>query len=112
MLRWSRHEHGESVDLDDLAACADDAGKRWSRELFDFATSSTGHDGAALDRTRAALVARAGEAAMVDAAAVIANFEMMTRLADGTGARIPQDRVDASAGIVRAFGMADVPSRR
>ncbi len=49
---------------------------------------------------------------MVDAAAVIANFEMMTRLADGTGARIPQDRVDASAGIVRAFGMADVPSRR
>ena len=30
---------------------------------------------------------------MVDAAAVAANFEMMTRLADGTGAAMPAERL-------------------
>ena len=42
--------------------------------------------GAARERVRSEL----GEAAMVDAAAVIGNFERMVRIADGTG--IPLDR--------------------
>jgi hypothetical protein len=35
---------------------------------------------------RSELVETIGEAAVIDAAAVVANFEMMTRLADCTGA--------------------------
>jgi hypothetical protein len=38
-----------------------------------------------LSRSRDALVAEMGEEAMVDAAAVAANFERMVRIADGTG---------------------------
>ena len=36
---------------------------------------------------------------MVDAAAVIANFEMMTRVADGTGARFPAESAVHRAAI-------------
>ena len=112
MLSWSRHEHGEAVDLEELAAGADDPDQRWATQLRNFATACTAHDTDTLDEARDALVATAGEAAMVDAAAVIANFEMMTRLADGTGARMPKAAIDAKDGIVRAFDMEDVPSRR
>ena len=51
-----------------------------------FAEAIAGWDDAALPRPAAALVDEAGEAFMIDAAAVVANFEMMTRVADGTGA--------------------------
>ncbi len=112
MLSWSGQESGEPVDLEGLAAGAVDPDQRWARELYDFATACTAHDVGALAHARLSLVARAGEAVMVDAAAVVANFEMMTRLADGTGARIPQDRIGANDGIVRAFGMDGVTSRR
>lgn len=46
-----------------------------------------GLDEEATVQARAALVAAAGAELMVEAAAVLANFEMMTRVADGTGAR-------------------------
>jgi hypothetical protein len=112
MLSWSGHEHGDEVDLVGLAVGEVDADQRWARELHEFATAATGHDRDALDRARRTLVDRAGDDAMVDAAAVVANFEMMTRLADGTGARMPEARIDAHAGIVRAFGMDDITSKR
>lgn len=58
-------------------------------ELLAFTDAIAGFDAAALEAARAALADAAGEDFMVDAAAVAANFEMMTRVADGTGARFP-----------------------
>jgi len=49
---------------------------------------------------------------MVDAAAVAANFEMMTRLADGTGAAMPAGRLRDSATAIETMGIADLTSRR
>jgi hypothetical protein len=49
---------------------------------------------------------------MVDAAAVAANFEMMTRLADGTGAAMPAERLARSAQAIEVMGIADLTSRR
>lgn len=46
------------------------------------------------------------------AAAVIANFEMMTRLADGTGARLTPERIDAAASIRQTLGLDAFPSAR
>ena len=49
---------------------------------------------------------------MVDAAAVAANFEMMTRLADSTGARLPAAVIEERAGAIGALGVGELISRR
>ena len=70
---------------------ADDSGVEHGRELVDFATAIAARDAAAIRTSRDALVAAAGEAAMIDAAAVAGNFQRMSRIADSTG--IPLDKV-------------------
>ena len=85
-----------------------------------FATAATnyetsddnGHDDSALATSRKALINTVGLNATIDAAAVIANFEMMTRLADSTGARMTTDTVANRAEIAAAMGVDKVVSRR
>jgi len=74
MLSWSSREAG-----------TDAAGLPHGSELRAFAEAVAGHDEQVLAAARAALVDATDEAFMLDAAAVAANFEMMTRVADGTG---------------------------
>ncbi len=83
MLSWSGKEQGIEVDLPTLTV-----GVPHARELLEFAqaAASPAADRDAVTRAREQLAAAMGEAAMVDAAAVVANFEMMTRLAECTGA--------------------------
>lgn len=83
MLSWSGHEQSVKVNLAsmevDLAHAAE------LRRFAEAATSPVA-DESALTHAREALTSAMGEESMVDAAAVVANFEMMTRLADCTGA--------------------------
>jgi hypothetical protein len=87
MLSWSSSELGTPADMDVIASGDGDAGLPHGEELVAFAEAIARFDPAALDAARQRLVDVAGEAFMIDAAAVAANFEMMTRVADGTGAR-------------------------
>lgn len=80
--------------------------------LLRFATACAERNDEALVAARDALVTVADEAFMVDAAAVAANFEMMTRLADATGARIPGDAIEARAAQIGVMGVAELTSRR
>ena len=81
-------------------------------ESFDqFGQCRASHD-VELGAARASLVAETDEAFMVDAAAVAANFEMMTRLADGTGATMPSERLERSAAAIETMGIAHLVSRR
>jgi hypothetical protein len=65
-----------------------------------------------LDAVRAELVDATDEAFMIDAAAVVGAFEMMTRIADGTGTAHPAGRV-ADFGVVRdELGLDDYESAR
>jgi len=82
MLSWSGKAHGVTVDLPTLTVGVDHADVLL--EFARVATSPAG-DNDELVRVRTALVEALGESVMVDAAAVVANFEMMTRLAEGTG---------------------------
>ena len=59
-----------------------------------------------------ALAAAAGPDAVAEAAAVFGNFEMMTRIADGTGARLPEAAVNGLADIRERFGLDDFVSAR
>ncbi|MEY4607067.1 MAG: hypothetical protein ACO3S5_06130 [Ilumatobacteraceae bacterium] len=76
MLSWSSAAEGRQ----------DGAGLEFEAELLEFTDAIAGYDDAALTEARSALERAAGIEFMVDAAAVAANFEMMTRVADGTGA--------------------------
>ena len=57
--------------------------------LVRFGNSTLGIRDGNLDRVRAEVVERVGDAGMVDAAAIIANFSINNRVADATG--IPLD---------------------
>lgn len=54
-------------------------------ELAAFVRDSIARNSAAVKQSRAALVRVAGQAAMMDASAVIGGFDGITRIADATG---------------------------
>jgi hypothetical protein len=112
MLSWSSAENGTDADLEAVASGQDGVGLDNGGALVRFASAAAGDDDVELAASREALVAETDEAFMVDAAAVAANFEMMTRLADGTGAAMPAAAVESQAKISQAYGVADLTSQR
>jgi hypothetical protein len=112
MLSWSSAATGQTLDLAAVADGAAGVGLEHGDPLVRFASACGGSDEAELAEARALLVAETDEAFMVDAAAVAANFEMMTRLADGTGAAMPAERLERSAQAIETMGIKDLTSRR
>jgi hypothetical protein len=112
MLSWSCTETGQQVDLAAVAAGGGDVGFDHGAALLRFAGACGGIDDDELAAARGALVAETDVAFMVDAAAVAANFEMMTRLADGTGAKLTEARLASAAELIDTMGAAHLTSRR
>lgn len=92
------------MDIAPIASGQGDSGLPHSTELIEFVDAFAGCDGPRLSAAREQLGAVAGDAFTVDAAAVAANFEMMTRVADATGATLPADMLSARAELVAALG--------
>lgn len=112
MLSWSSAQTGETADLTAVASGSGDTHLEHGGVLLRFATACAERDDAALDEARRELVDATDEEFMVDAAAVAANFEMMTRLADATGARMPSEVLESRASMIGAMGVAELTSRR
>ena len=112
MLSWSGNEQGIEIELTYVRDATGGTNVKFARELLDFATAATELDDAAIVLAREALIKTAGVAVTIDAAAVIANFEMMTRLADSTGARMPEEVVAQRLGAATAMGVDQAVSRR
>jgi len=112
MLSWSSAETGEQLDLSAVAEGRAGVGLAHGDALLRFASACGGTDDVELADARTALVAETDEAFMVDAAAVAANFEMMTRLADGTGAAMPEERLERSAFAIETMRIGQLTSRR
>ncbi len=83
-----------------------------SKILEQFVAAVVGDVPAAAVEARAMLVDRLGQDWLIDASAVIANFEMMTRLADATGARLRPEQIEAAASIIDDLGLDAFPSAR
>jgi hypothetical protein len=111
MLSWSSTETGQHLDLTAVAKGVPGVGLEHGDALVRFASACGGIDDAELAAARLNLIAETDEAFMVDAAAVAANFEMMTRLADGTGAAMPDERLRRSATAIDTMGVANFTSR-
>ena len=103
MLSWSSTATDQRLDLAAVADGRPGVGLAHGDALLRFAGACGGTDDVELAAARAALVAETDEAFMVDAAAVAANFEMMTRLADGTGAAMPAERLANSAQAIETM---------
>jgi hypothetical protein len=112
MLRWSSTKTGSTADLASIAEGTGDGGLEHGRALVAFAEAIAAFDENALAAARAELATAAGETFMVDAAAVVANFEMMTRVADGTGARFPEDTSGSRTELAASLGINDFTSAR
>ena len=98
MLRVSANATNTEIDLQsvvgDEAAAAQ--GIPYGTELMRFAEALAQRDDAGLTSCREALRAKAGDAVLVDAAGVAANFQRMVRIADSTG--IPVDDMQNELG--------------
>ncbi len=112
MLSWSGAEQGVGIDLAIVRQATGGANVMFARELLDFATAATESDNASLVSAREALIKIAGIPITIDAAAIIANFEMMTRLADSTGARMLEEVVANRLSVAKAMRVDQVVSRR
>jgi hypothetical protein len=111
MLSWSSHEDGTPADLSAITTGEGDGGLPHGAALVAFAEAAAGWDAAALAAARQRLVLETSEAFMVDAAAVLANFEMMTRVADGTGARFTAESTARRGELDRQLGIQGFTSR-
>ncbi len=92
MLRASAHATGQFIDLHAITDRAVDPLLAAGTELFAFVNALLRDDDTIQDGTlqaaRTALTAAAGPYAVVRAAAVAGNFQMMNRLVDATGVPI------------------------
>ncbi len=60
-----------------------------------------------IDAARAAVIAALGEAALVDAAGIIAAYEHVDRVADASGIPIEDFKIEPTAEIRARFGLWD-----
>lgn len=70
------------------------------------------HSGDELDAVRADVVAELGAGALIDAAAICANFNMMVRIADGTGTPLDAGSVSMSEQLRSDLELDQLVSRR
>jgi hypothetical protein len=96
----------------DPGAIAVDGAVSRSALLERFVTGVVGADAAVAEAARADLIDQLGAEWLLDASAVVANFEMMTRLADATGARLRPEQLVASASMRAELGLDTFPSAR
>ena len=84
---------------------ASDDNIRAANELLAFADAVVLDQREEIDAARASLIAALGEAALVDAAGVIAAYEHVDRVADASGIPIEDFKIEPTAEIRARFGL-------
>ena len=98
LLRASGNHTGDNYDLSAvLGDTGQDTGIPDADVLIRFAEVVIGDDEAAIADARQAVIDRMGAAALVDAAAVAANFNAIDRVADSTGIPLEDDKAAMTA---------------
>lgn len=96
LLRGSGRHEGTDYRFEGIVADDGGSGVRHEAELLAFADAAIAA-GAGLAEARRLVVGRMGENAMHDAAAVIAGFDAITRVADGSGIPLEAQKAEATA---------------
>ena len=106
MLRGSGRHSGRDYRFEGVVEGDGGSGVADETELLAFADAAVSADGD-LTAARSALIALIGLEAMADAAAVVAGFDAITRVADGTGIPLESPKAEASAGWRASVGIDD-----
>jgi hypothetical protein len=109
MLSWSSSETSRDIDL--LAVTNDDRdpGLAGGRRLLAFATAILTGEPSDVAAARDAVAAALGPEAVVDAAAVVGNFEMMNRIADAVGMPVGRGTRTRMHPTITALGLDRFP---
>ena len=105
MLRASSQAKGESFDLGLILGKPGDGNIPHGGLLVGFADAVLGTDDRCLADTQASIRAAMGDAALVDAAAIVATFNAIDRVADATGIPIEPAKAQSTADIRAALGI-------
>lgn len=105
MLRESSNAKGESYDLSLLTGTQGDGNIPDGALLVSFAETVLGTDDRRLANVQGEIRTKLGDAAFVDAAAVVATFNAIDRVADSTGIPIEDAKVQASADLRAALAI-------
>ena len=105
MLRASAEARGEQVDMRGVGHVTVDSGVPGDAELGALADAAVLRDRDEMEVARARSVEALGEPATVRALAVVGNFEMMNRVAEGSGIPIAQQAIDRNAELIEMLGI-------
>jgi hypothetical protein len=105
LLRESSNAKGEGYDLNLLTGAGGDGNIAHGALLVSFADAVLGTDDRRLDEVRADVRSRMGNAALVDAAAIVATFNAIDRVADATGIPIEDAKAESTADIRATLGI-------
>jgi hypothetical protein len=105
LLRESSKASGETYDLTVLTGGSRDGNIPYGALLVAFADAALGRDDARLAAVRSDIRAAMGDAALVDAAAIVATFNAIDRVADSTGIPIEDAKAEATADFRAALGI-------
>lgn len=112
MLRASAEASGLKVELRAVADPTIESGVPHGAELLAFADAVTGNDAKALERARHRLLHAVGPRALVQAAAIAANFNMNDRAANAIGIVLESMFLRDSADYRVALGIDGYPSAK
>jgi hypothetical protein len=107
LLRGSGRHDGTDYGLDGIVNGVGGSGVGHETELLAFADAAIAGTPEEIARARAAVEAKLGRAAMIDAAAVIGGFDAITRVADGTGIPLEPPKAEATADWRARLGIDD-----
>jgi hypothetical protein len=112
LLRESSKATSKNYDLTVLTGGSNDGNIRYGALLVAFADAVLGGDDARLADVRSEIRAKMGDAALVDAAAIVATFNAIDRVADSTGIQIEEAKAEATADFRAALGINAFAEKR
>lgn len=105
MLRASSDHDGADYGLQDIIDGGGASGVADAALLLEFAEAMLSEDGARRDAARQELWRTLGDAALVDAAGVVASFDAVVKLADASGIPLEGDKARATERLRAELGL-------
>jgi hypothetical protein len=107
-LRWSGEIHEYDIRIEGITDPSIDVGVPGGLALVGLVDCMIEGDISARPQARATVLEELGPESLVDAAAVFGNFEMMNRVAEGTGIPVPPQALEREAEMMRTLGLYDI----
>lgn len=105
MLSSSAIAHNYDLDIAAIADPNLETGIPGGTQLLHFVDALFAGDSDDLERAQASIISALGAESLVDAAAVFGNFEMMNRVAEGSGIPVSSQAVERMRDTIDDLGM-------